>query len=227
MGRPRSRRKGRGQGTPAIVVTDSIPGDWVIEKVSPTERVTIAIMSETMVLPPRATLGLSSSVKVRALEKEDGLVAVWVKVQVPEQEELEFEGTIADNNEGQPGNWVIEAFSPTREITVTVTQSTLLIPSASSLTVDSRVEVKAVKLEGGTLRALWIKLEEEDDEEESVEADSVEASIETKVQLESESHGGKEPALDADSAAFGDVNVLASGNWMAAYRGLRLGGPIE
>ena len=212
----------------AVVMTDSIPGEWVIETVSPTDRVTIEIVTRTMVLPPRATLALSSSVKVRALEKENGYEAVWIKIEMPDHEELEFEGTVVTNG-GKPGDWVIEAFSPTREITVAVAQSTLLIPSATSLTAGSKVEVKAVGLEGGKLRALWIKLEEEhgDDEEERIDAFSIETSVDPTAPLELDSTGDEQPARDADSALLNDVSARATSSWMLRYQGLRLGGPIQ
>ena len=210
-----------------VVTTDAIPGEWVIETVSPTERVTVVINSTRIVIPPRATLELSSSVKVRALDKGDSLVAVWVKVEMPDEDELEFEGTIVDNNEGEPGNWVIETLNLTERITIAVTGSTLLEPSALSLTVGSLVEVKAVAMEGGTPRALWIKLEEDDDdEEEPIEAPFLQTAA-SSAPLASESTDDKEAAVEGNSVGVVDASVRAASNWMLQYRGLRLGGPIE
>jgi hypothetical protein len=97
-----------------IVVTDTIPGSYVIQTAS--ERITVEVTSDTRVVPPSASLTLGALVEVRALEQPDGtLQALWVKIEnddPPEREEAAFEGVIETLPPSVPrsfhGHWTVE-----------------------------------------------------------------------------------------------------------------------
>jgi len=215
-----------------VVVTDAVLGDWVIETVSPTERITVHISSQTQIVPPWAELSLGASVEVKAIQKEDGLHALWIKVETaePESEELEFVGTIAQTGT-VPGDWVInnETVTPTTPTTVHVTNSTVLEPDVMSLTVGALVEVKAKQQNGGTLQALWIKLEEDEDEDggaalaTTVTSASDEPAPQQQVAVLDKGEAGMEtepPVLQAE-------NQPERRGWLIRRYDRRLGGPIE
>jgi len=134
-----------------IVVTDSIPGEWVI--LSGTERVTFTLDLDTDVRPGRAALVFGASVEIEAVEEDGKLYAVHIEVETPEFEILE--GILTKTSDELPGDWVI---SHTEPVTVHVTNLTALVPNPAAMEVGTSVKAKAVEIDE-VLYALWIKLD--------------------------------------------------------------------
>jgi hypothetical protein len=192
--------------------------------------ITFELSSETKVVPPWADLATGAEVKVKALERSDGsLLAFLIRVKRQEPVFVEFEGTVVATD-AIPGEWVIETVSPTDRVTVVINSTRIVIPPRATLELSSSVEVRALD-KGDSLVAVWVKVEmpdeEELEEEEVVEAGTLQASAEATAPLASESTDDEKAAVEGNSVGVIDTSVRAASRWMLQYRGLRLGGPIE
>jgi hypothetical protein len=79
-----------------VVVTDDIPGDWVIET-DESERITMTVISDTVIVPPGMTLTLGSSVEVKAMRHDETLTALWIKIEVSNAPQPPVEAPLRDN----------------------------------------------------------------------------------------------------------------------------------
>jgi len=161
-----------------VVATDTIPGDWVIETDS--ERVTVEVTAETVVLPVGETLSLGDEVDIEAVEESDGTLralVIEIEDEEPELDELTFEGTVV-TTDTIPGDWVIETDS--ERITVEVTAETVVLPAGASLSLGDEVAVVALEQADGSLEASLITILVDVDDvdptvsEETVQRPSVE-----------------------------------------------------
>jgi hypothetical protein len=134
---------------------DSFLGTWVVDGIS------VTVTETTQVRGVTPTVGLNAEVEGELLEENGPVLAHRIKVERPEQDKVEFEGTVVATDT-IPGVWVIETetSSGTEEISVTVTLSTCVNESKGRFEMGARVEVKALQQPDGTLEAIHIKVED-------------------------------------------------------------------
>jgi hypothetical protein len=139
---------------------DSFLGMWVVDDISVTVTETTQLRGFT------PTVGLIAEVEGELLE-DGAVLASRIKVERPEHEKVEFEGTVVVTDV-IPGVWVIETETPsgTEEISVTITISTCINQSRGRLEMGAWVEVKAIEQLDGTLEAIYIKVEDDRPAEE-------------------------------------------------------------
>ena len=138
---------------------EGLIGTWVIDGIS----VTVTADTELKGVP-----AISRTAEVKGTgSKEDGVTAIEIKIQGPEHETVEFEGTLM-STDTLPSEWVIDTdpTTGTREVSVTVTSSTTINTNKGPLEIGCWVEVKALENPDG-LVAIRIKVE--DDPSEKIE----------------------------------------------------------
>jgi hypothetical protein len=116
-----------------VVLTDMIPGVWVIETQtdSATEEISVTVTLSTCVNESKGRLELGAWVEVKAVEQPDGtLEAIRIKVADGPggHVEVEFTGTIAELPPSAPnslnGHWTIISGTSAVSITVIVNGQT-------------------------------------------------------------------------------------------------------
>jgi hypothetical protein len=151
---------------------DAFLGIWVVDEISVTVTETTQLRGVT------PTVGLIAEVEGELQEEDGSVLAHRIKVEGPQQEKVEFEGTVVATDT-IPGVWVIETQTPsgTEEISVTVTISTCINESRGRLEIGAWVEVKAVQQPDGTLEAIHIKVEDGPDEHAAIEFQGIIAEL--------------------------------------------------
>jgi hypothetical protein len=155
----------------ALPEDNSFVGTWVVDGISVTVTETTQLRGVT------PTVGLNAEVEGE-LQEDESVLASTIKVEAPERETIEFEGTVVVTD-AIPGEWVIETEYPTgtEEISVTVTLSTCINESKGRLEAGAWVEVKAAEQPDGTLEAIHIKVEDGPDEHMTVEFTGIIAEL--------------------------------------------------
>jgi len=149
-------------------------GTWIVDGFTVTVTGTTELKG--------ATPAISLTAKVKGEELEDGsILANKVIVKGPDQEEVEFEGTLLVFTTTRPSEWVIETETPTgtKQISVTVTRETYVNTNKGPVEVGARVEVKALRQTDGTLVAVRIKVEDDSDEDMRVEFEGTVVTTDT------------------------------------------------
>jgi hypothetical protein len=149
-------------------------GTWVVDGFTVT-------VTETTELKG-ATPAVSLTAEVEGRELEDGtILADEITVEEPEQEEVEFEGSLLVFTDTTPSEWVIETETATgtEQVSVTVTSDTYVDTDEGPLEVGAWVEVEALRQADGSLVAVRIEVEDDVEEDVRVEIEGTVVATDT------------------------------------------------
>jgi hypothetical protein len=174
---------------------EGLLGIWTVDGIS------VIVTEDTRLKGVTPAVGLNAEVEGE-LQEDQSVLASKVKVEGPEREKVEFEGTVVATDT-IPGEWWIRTDS--REISVTVTISTHINEDKGRLEPGAWVEVKAVEQTDGTLEAIYIKVEDGPAEDREIEFEGVIEALPPSAP-----HAYHGPwTIVADGTT---VTVIASGN---------------
>ena len=144
----------------ALPSDPSLNGTWVIG------NVTVTVDLTTTVLPTRTAAALGAIAEVDAKRQPDGsLLAIEIQIEQADEGVVEFRGPIVSlpADPGLNGNWVVGNYS------VTVNLTTTVVPSRTAAVVGAIAEVRAARQPDGSLLAIHIQIENEQEFENEVE----------------------------------------------------------